>query len=322
MQLFNDAWDVENLPSPSVVTVGNFDGLHLGQQMIIDRVVERAKAIGCASTVVTFDPHPLDILRPKRPPERITLRDQKRSLIERLGVDNLVVIGFSPDFATTTAKEFVEEFLVGKLGMKEIYVGSEFGFGKGREGDLGLLTDLSEKLGFRVDGVEELESELGTISSTRIRQAVRAGEMAQAARMLGRTFSVVGKVIHGEGRGKEHGWPTINVDVQHELMPADGVYASRLWLPAEDQLLEGVTNIGRRPTFPGGSDRVVEAHIFDFDRDVYGERVELGLVHRLRGERRFDSVEQLIRQIGEDARLAREYLGQEDCSVLVPTIFK
>jgi riboflavin kinase/FMN adenylyltransferase len=303
-----------------VATVGNFDGIHLGQQLIIKKVVERAHALGVASVVVTFEPHPLDVLRPERPPERITLRQQKRSLIEALGVDFLVVINFSPEFASSSAREFVEEFLHHKLGVQEFYVGSRFGFGRNREGNLDLLREMGESLGFLVVGLDEVGCEEATISSTRIRNAVREGEVEKAASMLGRSYAVVGEVIHGEGRGKQHGWPTINIDVEHALMPAEGVYASQAWLPGLDLSLNGVTNIGRRPTFPGGRDLIVETHLFDFEQDIYGEKVELSFVKRLRGEKRFTRVEDLIQQISEDAVLAREYLGRQDCSDIVPTL--
>ncbi len=320
MEVIKDAWNSQEFPSPCVATVGNFDGIHLGQQLIIKKVVERAHALGVASVVVTFEPHPLDVLRPERPPERITLRQQKRSLIEALGVDFLVVINFSPEFASSSAREFVEEFLHHKLGVQEFYVGSRFGFGRNREGNLDLLREMGESLGFLVEGLDEVGCEEATISSTRIRNAVREGEVEKAASMLGRSYAVVGEVIHGEGRGKQHGWPTINIDVEHALMPAEGVYASQVWLPGLDLSLNGVTNIGRRPTFPGGRDLIVETHLFDFEQDIYGEKVELSFVKRLRGEKRFTRVEDLIQQISEDAVLAREYLGRQDCSDIVPTL--
>jgi riboflavin kinase/FMN adenylyltransferase len=320
MRIFQDAWNLQELPSPCVATVGNFDGIHLGQQRIIEKTVSRADELGIDSVVITFEPHPLDVLRPERPPERITLRPQKRSLIGALGVDALVVIGFSPEFAATSAREFVASFLCGRLGVREFYVGSRFGFGANREGNLDLLEKMGESLGFAVEGIEEVAADGSTISSTRIRNSIRQGAVDEAASMLGRTFAVVGEVIRGEGRGKKHGWPTINVEVEHQLMPDEGVYASQVWLPSLSSALEGVTNIGRRPTFPGGLDVVVETHLFDFESDVYGEMVELGFVARLRGEKRFESVEKLIRQIGEDAALAREYLGRQDCSHIVPTL--
>lgn len=320
MQILGDAWRLEKLPAPSVVTIGNFDGIHRGQLSVIEKTVERAERLDCASVVVTFEPHPLDLLRPERPPERITLRQQKHRLIDLAGVDYLAEIRFTPEFATTSAHAFVEELLHAKLGAKEIYVGSEFGFGRNREGDLDLLRHLGESLGFRAEGLREEMCEEGTISSTKIRQAVRAGRVEAAARMLGRSFAVVGEVVHGEGRGQRQGWPTINVDVAHVLMPAEGVYASQVWLPGLQRQLGGVTNIGCRPTFPGSREVVVETHLFEFEQQIYGERVELAFARRIRGERRFESVEALIRQIGNDAEEAREYLSGKDCSHIVPTL--
>ena len=320
MQVLYDAWNLDEYPSPSVVTVGNFDGIHLGQQAVIRRVVSRAGDLGAVAIVVTFEPHPLDVLRPDRPPERITTMAQKECLIASLGVEYLMVIRFSTEFSQTPAREFVGQFLHHNLGAREVYVGSKFGFGRGREGDLDLLQSMGADLGFEATGIEEVVSSQGTISSTRIREAVRRGLVGEAADLLGRTFAVVGSVVHGEGRGKQHGWPTINVEVEHDLMPAEGVYASQVWLPQIEQELGAVTNIGRRPTFPGSTEIVVESHIFDFDQDIYGQPVELGFVQRLRGEKKFGSVDALIDQIGDDAKLAREYLRQKDCSRIVPTL--
>ena len=158
------------------------------------------------------------------------------------------------------------------------------------------------------------------VSSTRIRQAIREGDAAAAAALLGRAFALTGKVVHGQGRGREHGWPTLNLAPDHDLLPADGVYASQVWIPERQKIHGAVTNVGRRPTFPGENRRIVETHVFDFGREVYGDAIELSFVERLRGERRFPSADELFEQIGRDAAAAREYLAREDCFTLVPTL--
>lgn len=320
MLVIQDAWKHESFPRPCVVTVGNFDGIHRGQGRVLARVRARAQAIGATAAVVTFEPHPLLVLRPERPVQRITTPAQKQELIRLQGMDLMAIIDFTPEFATTPATGFVEDLLHRRLGAAEIYIGSHFGFGHRREGNLELLRRLSGRLGYRVEGIPELHSEGSVISSTRIRQAVREGDVGRAADLLGRAFAITGVVVEGEGRGRVHGWPTLNVQVDHELVPADGVYAAQVWLPGLVQTLDAVTNVGRRPTFPDGDRRVVESHLFDFDGDLYGERVELAFVERLRGERRFPSVEDLTTQIGRDAQQAREYLSRDDCSTLVPTL--
>jgi riboflavin kinase/FMN adenylyltransferase len=320
MQVIDDAWKLQESVGPTVVTIGNFDGLHLGQQAVLQTVKERARDIGARPTVVTFEPHPLTILRPERPPERLTTPEQKRHLLGALGIDLMAVVRFTEEFAATGATEFIEQFVHRRLGAREVYVGASFGFGRQREGDLALLAALADRLGFRAAGVDEIRASAEIISSTRIRQVIRAGEMQEAAALLGRTYAMTGRVIHGEGRGREQGWPTINLEPDPQLLPPDGVYASQVWIPVRRKVYGAVTNIGQRPTFPGDQGRVVESHIFDFGREVYRERVELGFVRRLRREKKFPSIAELVAQIDQDATRAREYLAQEGCSTLLPTL--
>ena len=320
MRVVEDAWNGQDTLGPTVVTIGNFDGVHLGQRRILETVRERATATGVKAAAVTFEPHPLTILRADRPPQRLTLPAQKRLLLEAIGIDILAIVEFTTEFAATSAQEFVEGILHHRLGAQEGYVGAGFGFGRGREGDLAFLEDAASRLGFRAIGVDEVENGGELISSTRIRDSVRQGRVEDAARLLGRAYSITGTVVHGEGRGRGHGWPTINIDPDHELLPADGVYASQAWIPARGKVYDAVTNVGHRPTFEDSADRVVESHLFEFGREVYGERVELSFVKRLRGERRFPSADELVAQIERDASEAREYLRRGRCSTLVPTL--
>lgn len=320
MRVIEDAWGLQDSIGPTVATVGNFDGIHRGQREVLGTVVARASTLGAQAAVVTFEPHPLSILRPERPPQRLTTLDQKRELIRGIGIDLLIIVGFTREFAATPAREFVTHLLQRALGVEELYVGSGFGFGRQREGDLELLTRMGGELGFGAVGIDEVRIGGQVVSSTRVRQAIREGQVSEAAELLGRPYALTGRVVHGEGRGREHGWPTLNLDPDHDLLPADGVYASQVWIPQRHKMFDAVTNIGRRPTFPGANPRVVETHVFDFGREVYGDRIELSFVRRLRGEQRFPSAQKLVEQISRDAAAAREYLAREDCFSLIPTL--
>ncbi len=313
MRVIEDAWNAPGAAGGVIGTIGNFDGIHLGQKAILERVTDRARESSQPSVVVTFEPHPLAVLRPQEAPPRLTTQRQKVALLESLGVDVMAVVRFTEEFARTPAEVFVREFLHAKLGMREVYVGSRFAFGRRREGNLALLRRMAGELGFDCFGVEEVLHDGKPVSSTRIRRAVTAGRVGAARAMLDRPYAVCGSVVRGEGRGKKLGWPTMNLALASEILPADGVYASRVAFTAAGTLLDGVTNVGRRPTFNGSRERVVECHVFDFDREVYGQEVELSFLKRLRGERAFSSVEALRTQIAEDARVAREYLATEGC---------
>ena len=313
MRVIEDAWKAADRDGGAVGTIGNFDGLHLGQRAVLDRLIERARETALPSVLVTFEPHPLAVLRAEGAPRRLTTRPQKLALLETLGIDTVAEIRFTDEFSTTPAEVFVRDFLLAKLGLREIIVGCGFAFGHHREGDLAFLSTLAPKLGFECLGVEEVLHEGEPISSTRIRRAVAAGEVDAASAMLGRSYAVSGSVVRGDGRGKDLGWPTINLALTSEIVPADGVYAARVKLSGTGDQLDGVTNVGFRPTFDGSAERVVECHIFDFDLEVYGQTVELSFVKRLREERAFSSAEALVEQIAEDARRAREYLASESC---------
>jgi riboflavin kinase/FMN adenylyltransferase len=322
MLVIEDAWSRSELPGPAVATIGNFDGIHRGQRLILERVTHRATETGVLSAVVTFQPHPLRVLRPSEAPAQLTTALQKRELLRRLGLGMMLVIRFTPEFSEISARHFVEEFLCKRLVAREVYVGSRFGFGKEREGNLELLQEMGTQLGFRAEGVPELVHGEDPVSSTRIRRLIRQGGVHEANQMLGRPYTLTGLVVRGDGRGKVLGWPTVNIETSNEVLPADGVYASQIWLPSSRRLLRGVTNVGRRPTFPDGEDRVVESHLFDFVGDLYGEGVELSFLEHLRGERAFPSVRELTHQIELDAQAAREYLARKDCLDLIPTVLE
>lgn len=311
MQVIQDAFRAGDLPRGAVVTIGNFDGIHRGQRAILERVAERAEELRRPSAVVTFDPHPLSVLRPGEGPPLLTTLDAKRRLVEEAGIEVLLVVRFDPELAATPAERFVREFLAERLRVTEVYVGHDFSFGHRREGDLGLLRRLGDELGFEARAVEEVTLRGQRVSSSRIRRAVAEGRMEDTWEMLGRPYSVSGVVVRGDRMGKRLGWPTINLALESELVPADGVYAGRVSIPAFPAVFVCVTNIGTRPTVYENYQRVVESHILDFSTDVYGERVEVEFHKRLREERLFPSVMDLSAQIRRDVEATREYFAAQ-----------
>lgn len=304
-----DALHASDLPRGGIGTIGNFDGLHRGQRAIVERVVARAREGGRPSAVVTFDPHPLAVLRPEAAPPRLTTPAQKERMIEELGVDVLLVIRFTADFAHTPAERFVREFLGGALALCEVYVGEGFFFGHRREGDLALLARLGSELGFTAEAVPAVREGGERISSTRIRQALLEGRVEAACGMLDRPYTLVGVVARGDRMGQRIGFPTLNLEVENELLPADGVYAGQAHFPSFPATFDCATNIGTRPTVYENYRRVVESHVLDFSSDVYGQRVELAFHKRLREERIFPTVMDLAAQIRQDVEATREYFG-------------
>ena len=309
MQVIQDALRSPDLPYGCVLTIGNYDGIHRGQRSVIDKVVERAKVRGSQAVVVTFEPHPVAVLRPDEAPARLTLDSQREALLRDAGVDALLVVRFTREFSETSAESFVREFLHGKLAVEEIYVGEDFVFGKDREGDIYLLEDLGEELGFIAEGVPEVTFHGEVVSSTRIRQAIREGDAEKALELLGRPYSIAGEIVRGDRMGKRLGWPTINVQPENEHLPSDGVYACRVSFPSMPASFDCVTNIGTRPTVYENYTRVVESHILGFSADVYGETVELLFFKRLRAEKLFPSVMDLSAQISKDVETTREFFA-------------
>jgi len=307
----HDAFNSTDLPRGGVATIGNFDGLHRGQRGVIERVQERAEALGTSSLVITFEPHPVAVLRPESTPPRLTTPEQKEKLLEEAGVDVTLVVRFTPEFARTTARDFVSGFLCRRLGLAEVHVGASFVFGHQREGDLTLLEEVGGDCGFAAHAVEPLRWSGERISSTRIRKALAEGRVDDAEEMLGRAYSVAGTVARGDRMGQKIGWPTINVapGSEEQLIPLSGVYATRVHLPSYPATFNSVTNIGTRPTVYENYRRVVESHVLDFNADVYGERVAVSFYRRLREEKIFPTVMDLSAQIGRDVEATREYFA-------------
>jgi riboflavin kinase/FMN adenylyltransferase len=310
MHVVQDAYSSSDLPRGGVGTIGNFDGVHRGQRAILDRVVARAGELGAPAVVVTFDPHPLAVLAPERAPVPLTTPRQKEALLAAAGIAAMLVVRFTPELSRVPAQSFVRDFLHGRLGLEEIHVGASFVFGHRREGNLQLLRRMGAELGFAVNGIDEVVAGGERISSTRIRRAVGEGSVAEAAEMLGRPYALCGVIARGDRMGQRLGWPTINVVPDNKLLPANGVYVSRVHFPSFPATFDCVTNVGTRPTVYENYQRVVESHILDFKADVYGERVELSFLRRLREERIFPTVMDLSAQIGRDVEATREYFAR------------
>jgi len=291
------------LPDP-VATIGNFDGLHRGHQAILDQVIERARERPGTSLVITFDPHPLKVLAPGRAQKLILTAGQKLRRIEAAGIDAVLVLPFDARLAAVTAEAFVNDYLSLGLGLKEVYVGANFNFGRGRAGNADLLVSLCAGLGMRAGKVEEVRILGSPISSSRIRRAIQAGEVELAAELLGCPFAIEGTVGHGAGRGAGLGFPTANLLPQNELLPQDGVYVTRALL--DGATYQGVTNVGSRPTFPD-QEFAVETHLLDAAPELYGRTLEIDFLARLRQELRFESPQALVEQVRRDVERAREF---------------
>ena len=296
-------------PRGGVATIGNYDGVHRGQLRVIDRVVARARELAAPSVLLTFDPHPLTVLDPSRAPRRLTNEAQRRRLLEAAGIDVLVVIPFTAHLAAMEAEAFVQEVLVDRLAVRELYVGSRFAFGRGRRGSLALLSEMGARHGFTARAVEELEVAGEMVSATRIRRAVAAGDVELAETLLGRSYAIAGHVGAGERLGRRLGWPTANIEAPDALLPAFGVYVAKLALSGGNRIEAGVANVGVRPTRGGDPAPRIEIHLFDFAEDIYGEEVEILFCRRLREERRFGTLDELSAQIALDAENAREYFS-------------
>lgn len=292
----------------SVVTIGAYDGLHRGHIAVISSVVERARQLGERSAVVTFDRHPASVVRPESAPLLITSLEQRIELLEQTGVDAVVVLEFNEAASTEEAEDFIRRVFVEGLSAKEIIVGEDFHFGRGRRGDVRLLSAVGEEHDFVVTPLELRRSDSEEIfSSTAIRAALRRGDIATANTMLGRNVVISGQVVHGDERGRTIGFPTANVDIPEGfVVPADGVYAARCMTEAGHQFACAV-NIGKRPTFYGSADRsLVECHLLDFSGDLYGQSLAVEFVERLRDEQRFEGLDALTAQLRTDVERTRE----------------
>jgi len=290
-----------------VLTLGNFDGVHRGHQAILGRVAEVAHATGGEAVALTFHPHPVSVLRPEHAPALITSLRDRLALLAGTDLDVVLLQHFTPAFAGLSAEAFVERFVVERLGATRVIVGHSVSFGQGRRGDAALLSALGARHGFGVEVVGPVRVDGHDVSSSAVRRAIADGDVTLAATLLGRPHRLSGRVVTGRRRGATIGFPTANVAVRAGMWPPDGVYAVRML--RGDAWLDGVANIGTNPTF-GDAGRTLEVYLFDFDADIYGERVSVGFVERLRGEETFPSVEALVARIARDVDDARAALAR------------
>lgn len=306
MRIFRSIDEItEQLPG-AVVTIGNFDGVHLGHREIFRRVKRDAEILGGSSVVITFVPHPVKALGLPRELRLINTYAEKELLIEASGIDCLVTVPFTADFAAIGAEAFVRDILVGRIGIRKLIIGSDYAFGRRREGDVTLLRRLGETLGFEVEVLEQIAGEGIVFSSTAVRRMVAEGDVRGVVRLIGRHFSIGGTVVHGLHRGKDLGFPTANLATEKELIPKAGVYAVKVKIGTD--FYDGACNIGNNPTFDNERESI-EVFILDFDRDIYGEDIRIYFIDRVRDERRFAGIEELKGAIARDVASCRSLLA-------------
>ena len=305
MEILRSIPELERLRGPLFLAIGVFDGVHRGHQAVISTSADHAAASNGTPVVVTFDPHPEKVLRPQAAPHLLSATEHKIALIRALGVEHLLIITFDKQFAATEPEDFVQKLVIHSKPLREICVGHEWSFGKNRRGNLDLLKKLGAKFNFDVVGIPPVKINGAVVSSTAIRQAIEKGDWAKAAEMLGREYTILGTVTRGDNLGKKIGFPTANLSAHSEQFPPNGVYVAEARIDGE--LYRGVINLGVRPTVSSGkSERVLEIHLFDFNRDIYGHDVEVRFLKFLRSEKKFQDLDTLVQQIRQDVEQARQ----------------
>ena len=289
-----------------VVALGNFDGVHLGHQTILRTAIERAHTAGGSALAVTFEPLPAKVLNPDRAPRLILTPEDKHELLRSFGVHGVIVLAFSRELSMLSPEDFVREYLCRRIGTRMVVVGHNVSFGHMRAGNAEVMRRLGRELGFETTVVGPIERDGIAVSSTQIREMIAAGDMKRTAILLGRPHFLRGPVVHGRERGRTMGFPTANIQSRTECLPPDGVYATRVVM--EEGSYSSITNIGMRPTF-GEPERTIEAHIFEFNRDIYGRDIKLEIAERIRPERKFESAQALAAQIASDLQRAKEILA-------------
>lgn len=298
-----------NILKPTVLTLGVFDGLHLGHQRIMQTVVDRAKVVEAHATAITFDPHPRAVLHPESAPPLLQTLDQRLANLEVLGIEQAIVVPFTREFASQPAEDFLSTVIHERLHAKEVYLGKGFAFGKNRGGNIELLRQKSKELGFDADEVDEVQIRGIRISSSAIRKLLSEGRINLARRMLGRPYGVEGVIIRGNRRGHTIGFPTANLKPHNRVIPRYGVYATATLIGGIWR--KSITNIGVRPTFENDSEPSIETFVFDFDGDLYGDALRVRFLHRIRDERKFNGIDELKAQIEKDTARARNYFHHQ-----------
>ncbi|MFB9216564.1 bifunctional riboflavin kinase/FAD synthetase [Vibrio sinaloensis] len=308
MELIRGIHNIQPHHTGCVLTIGNFDGVHLGHQAVLRQVSEKAKQLGLPSTVMTFDPQPLELFARDKAPARLTRLRDKFVQLNKLNIERLLCVNFNHQFANQSADEFISDLLVKRLGVKFLVVGDDFCFGKGRRGNFAMLQEAGKKHGFDVVSTQSFCLQQLRVSSTAIREALAQDKLEQAAEMLGRDYSISGRVSHGRKLGRTIGFPTANIPLKRCVSPVSGVYTVQA-LGLGDEPIGGVANIGNRPTVNGVRQQL-EVHLFDFKANLYGKQLEIVLLDKIRDEHKFESFDALKQQIELDAEAARVWLRQ------------
>ncbi|MBP8626548.1 MAG: bifunctional riboflavin kinase/FAD synthetase [Syntrophorhabdaceae bacterium] len=316
MKIFNSVDEIKRFPKP-VLTIGNYDGVHIGHQKIIKKVVEVAGSIGGTPMLMTFNPHPLSILRPERHLGLLMPLYVKKRLLKEYGIEVLIVMEFTDALRQTPPENFVNDILIEKLDIKALIVGYDFKFGRGGSGNTEMLKNICSSRGIFFDAIDAITLDGDKVGSNRIRRLILEGNVHRASQLLGRTYFIEGRVTGGEKKGRALGFPTVNLDTSFEIIPKQGVYISEIGI--ESKMFSSVTNIGYKPTFDGNK-LTIETFILDFNNDVYGRDITLYFHEHIRDEKRFDSPEELREQIRIDVDKAREFFNKNKKVMEVPKV--
>lgn len=306
MHLIRRLTNLQRLDHGCALTIGNFDGVHTGHRKVIEKLVVQAKALGLPAVVMIFEPQPLEFFLAENAPSRLTSLREKILKLKSLPIDKLVVIKFNQTMANYKAEDFITHFLVNKLNVKYLIVGDDFHFGKARSGNFSMLKEKGQQFGFEVEDTQSHYADEKRVSSTLIRDALSVGELSKVKLMLGCDYSVCGRVVHGNERGRTIGFPTANILMSRKNTPLSGVF-SVVMTGIDEKEIHGIANVGNRPTVDGGKTIILETHLFNFNQDIYGRTVEVHFKQKIRDEIRFNSLIELKEQIEKDSRIAKEY---------------
>jgi len=295
-------------PLPTALTIGNFDGVHRGHQAMLARLNERASVLGLSACVLTFEPHPLELFAPQTAPTRLTSLREKLELLAAHDIERVHVSRFNRAYANKTPQDFIERVLLDGLGMRWLLIGDDFRFGARRAGDFSMLQEASRRHGFGLEAMPTIEQEGVRVSSSAVRAALAAGKLAEAEALLGRPYSISGRVVHGDKLGRKIGFPTANVQLRHNRPPLSGIFAVRT-VDGHGQVRNGAASLGLRPTVDNSGRAKLEVHLFDFDGDLYGEHLHIDFLHKIRDEKKYPDLDALKARIAEDCDIAREVLA-------------
>ena len=309
MQLIRGLSHLESFNNGCVLTIGNFDGVHLGHQDVIKKLAERGKALDLPVVIMTFEAQPLEYFLGDNAPSRLMCLREKVLAISKLPVDNLLIVGFNQNFANYDAEQFIDSILINKLNVKHVVVGDDFRFGKARRGNFAMLKEMGLQHGFSVEDTGTYQFAGLRVSSTLIRDALNAGDLVKAEQLLGHNYSICGRVAHGDKRGRTIGFPTANIQMFRKNTPINGVFAVTM-SGIDGLVFEGVANVGTRPTVDGGSKVILETYLFDFDKEIYGRYVEVHFHRKIRDELRFHSLEELKAQILKDVAETKKIFAE------------